>query len=158
MRFQSQEAQEFRLQQIVALSQEGYTQPDIARLVECSQGWVSKVLKRAQLEGQGALKAKGPAPGKAAALSASQLQQLRTLLEAEAKAAGFATDGWTRQRVAQLIKDRFGVTHHLSHISRILCRLGFSLQKPKRHDYRQDAGAVAAWKQERLPELKKSRA
>lgn len=156
MRLQTKEAQEFRLQQIVALNAEGYTQPEIAHLLGCSQGWVSKVLKRAQLEGQAALKAKGPAPGKTAALSQAQVHELRTLLMAEAQAAGFATDGWTRQRVAQLIKQRFGVTHHLSHVSRILGKLDFTLQKPKRHDYRQDAGAVAQWKDETLPKLKKS--
>ena len=156
MRLQTKEAQEFRLQQIVSLSEEGYSQLDIARLLECSQGWVSKVLKRSRLEGKHHLKAKGPAPGRSPALSQPQLFQLRTLLEAEAKAAGFATDGWTRQRVAQLIKDHFGLEHHLSHISRILHNLGFSLQKPRRRDYRQDGASVAQWKQKTLPKLKKS--
>jgi transposase len=126
--------------------------------LQCSQGWVSKVLKRAQRDGQGALKAKGPAPGKTPALSTAQLDHLRRLLAAEAQASGFDTDGWTRQRVARLIQQQFGVQHHLSHISRILSKLGFSLQKPKRRDYRQDPQAVAEWKQARLPELKKSRA
>lgn len=156
MRLQTKEAQEFRLHQIVSLSQEGYTQPDIARLLVCTQGWVSKVLKRAQLEGKQNLKAKGHAPGKTPALSPTQLNQLRTLLEAEAQAAGFSSDGWTRQRVAQLIKDRFGVVHHLSHLSRILRKLGFTLQKPQRRDYRQSALAVAQWQHETLPKLKKS--
>jgi transposase len=156
MRLQTKEAQEFRLQQIVSLSEEGYTQSDIACLLAYSQGWVSKVLKRAQLAGKAHLKAKGYAPGKMAALSPAQLIQLRTLLEAEAQAAGFASDGWTRQRVAQLIKDRFGVEHHLSHLSRILRNLDFTLQKPKRRDDRQDAQAVAQWQHETLPKLKKS--
>jgi Transposase and inactivated derivatives len=156
MKLQSQEAQEFRLQQIVSLNHEGYTQPDIARLLSCSQAWVCKVLQRAQREGPENLKAKGPAPGKTAALSTSQLDQLRRLLAAEAQAAGFASDGWTRQRVAHLIKQQFGVSHHLSHISRILSNLGFTLQKPKRRDYRQNAETVAQWQQETLPQLKKS--
>jgi transposase len=58
--------------------------------------------------------------------------------------------------VAQLIKDRFGVEHHLSHLSRILRNLDFTLQKPKRRDDRQDAQAVAQWQHETLPKLKKS--
>jgi len=157
MKLQSKEAQEFRLQQIVSLSEEGYRQPDIARLLECSQAWVSKVLQRAQREGKENLKAKGFAPGKTPALSTQQLEQLRGWLEAQAQASGFDTDGWTRQRVARLIFERFQVRHDLSHISRILSKLGFSLQKPKRRDYRQDAQAVADWKQQRLPKLKKSR-
>jgi transposase len=156
MKLQTKEAQEFRLHQILSFSQEGYTQPDIARLLVCSQGWVSKVLKRARLEGEQSLKAKGYAPGKTPALSPPQLDQLRILLEAEAQASGFASDGWTRQRVAQLIKGRFGVEHHLSHLSRILRKLGFTLQKARRRDYRQSADAVAQWQQETLPKLKKS--
>jgi transposase len=156
MKLQTKEAQEFRLQQIVSLSEEGFSQSDIASLLECSQCWVSKVLLRAQLEGKDNLKAKSFAPGKTAALSDTQLQQLQTLLEAEAQAAGFASDGWTRLRVSQLLVERFAVKHDLSHISRILSKLGFTLQKPKRRDYRQNAEAVADWKQERLPQLKKS--
>ena len=156
MKLQSIEAQEFRLQQIVSLHEEGYCQLDIARLLDCSQSWVSKVLKRARLEGKQRLKAKGPPPGRTPSLSQQQLLQLRTLLETEAKAAGFATDGWTRQRVAQLIKHRFGVEYHLSHISKVLRKLGFTLQKPKRRDYRQDGASVARWKQKTLPKLKKS--
>jgi transposase len=156
MKLQSKEAQEFRLHRIVALSEEGFTQPEIADLVDCSQAWVSKVLQRAQLEGKDHLKAKGFAPGKTAALSDTQLDHLRILLEAEAQAAGFTSDGWTRQRVSQLLVERFAVKHDLSHISRILRKLGFTLQKPKRRDYRQNAEAVVGWKQQTLPQLKKS--
>jgi transposase len=156
MKLRTKEAQEFRLHQILSLSEEGYTQPDIARLLECTQSWVSKLLKRAQLEGKHKLKAKGYAPGKTPALSKAELNQLRACLEAEAQAAGFASDGWTRQRVAQLIFERFAVGHDLSHISTILGKLGFSLQKPRRRDYRQDDEAVAQWRQQTLPKLKKS--
>jgi len=156
MKLRTKEAQEYRRRRILELDKEGYGQPEIAELVECSQCWVSKVLKRVELEGEASLKAKGYAPGKAAALSAAQLEQLRSLLQAEAKAAGFASDGWTRQRVAHLICEHFSVRHDLSHISRILKKLAFTLQKPQRRDYRQDQGAVTKWRNETLPQLKKS--
>jgi transposase len=156
MRLGSKEAQEYRRQQILTLHKEGYGQADIARLLKCSQCWVSRILKRVKEEGEQSLKAKGSAPGKTPALSSAQLQELRKFLEGEAAAAGFETDGWTRHRVAHLINERFSVSHDLSHISRILQKLGFSLQKPQRRDYRQDAAAVSKWRDETLPQLKKS--
>jgi transposase len=156
MKLRTKEAQEYRRRRILDLHKEGYEQREIAQLVDCSQCWVSKVLQCVELEGEEGLKAKGYAPGKSAALSAAQLEQLRSLLQAEAKAAGFASDGWTRQRVAQLISERFSVRHDLSHISRILKKLVFTLQKPQRRDYRQNQAAVTKWRYETLPQLKKS--
>lgn len=55
--------------------------------------------------------------------------------------------------------DRKGVRGrlpHPAHLSRILKRLGFSLQKPDRLPDQRDEDAIQEWKQKRWPELNKS--
>lgn len=156
MRLQTKEAQEFRLQQICALNEEGYEQTEIAQMLNCTQSWVSQVLRRAAIEGTANLKAKVSQAGNTAALQSEQLAELGLVLQAEARAAGFATDGWTQRRIAAVILERYGVRHHPSHISRLLAKIGFTRQKPLRRDYRHDASAVETWRTATLPQLKKS--
>jgi transposase len=87
-------------------------------------------------------------------LSADQRDRLPGLLEKGAVAHGFRGEVWTCQRVAQVIKREFGVGYHPAHVSRILKRLGFSLQKPSLADQR-DEDAIQEWKEKRWPKLKK---
>lgn len=155
MRLQTKEAQEFRLQQICALREEGFEQKEIARLTGCTQGWVSRVLGRAASIGVENLKAKPPVAGNKPALGKKELADLSRVLDAEARASGFAADGWTRKRVARVIFERYGVRHHPSHISRILAKIGFTRQKPLTKDYRKDEQLVKIWYEKTLPNIKK---
>lgn len=155
MRLQTKEAQEFRLQQICSLREKGCSQNEIAELTDCDQSWVSKVLKRVEEEGLENLKAKESKAGNTPALDEEQLDDLGRVLDAEARASGFETDGWTQKRVAKVISQRYGVNHHPSHISRILAKIGFTRQKPIDKDYRQEAEDVRQWREETLPALKK---
>jgi len=56
-----------------------------------------------------------------------------------------------------VIKREFGVLYHPAHVSRILKRLGFSLQKPDRLADQRDENAIEECKHKRWPELKKGR-
>jgi transposase len=155
MRLETPEAQEFRLQQIYQLDQKGYSQTEIADLTDCTQAWVSIVLKRVEEEGIESLQAKESKAGNKPALDEDDLTDLEKVLEREARASGFETDGWTRKRIAQVIEERYGVKHHPSHISRILAKIGFTRQKMSGKHYRQDREALEKWREETLPELKK---
>lgn len=63
---------------------------------------------------------------------------------------------WTCERVAQVIRKEFSVSYHpAQHVSRLLKKLGLSLQKPARRANQRDEEAVEHWKKERWPELKK---
>ncbi len=157
MRLHSIEAQSFRLTQIIRLREEGIRGKQIAHLLDCSEAWVSQVFKRCREQGKENVHPKGPAPGHPPALQQEQLADLQQLLTAEAKASGFETDGWTCKRIARVIKEHYGVDHHPAHISRLLThKLGFSLQKPARKDYRRKEAEQQQWKEELLPALKKS--
>jgi transposase len=63
---------------------------------------------------------------------------------------------WTTERVAELIKQQFGVSYHPAHMSRLLKRIKYSVQQPIERASQRDEQAIATWKEQRWPELKKS--
>jgi transposase len=84
------------------------------------------------------------------------LEQLPRLLEQGAEAHGFAGEVWTTERVAVLINKQFGVSYYPAHMSRLLKAIKYSVQQPIERATQRDEQAIAAWKEERWPELKKS--
>ena len=156
MRLTDYSAQRFRFLTIVKLYRLKKSQTEIAHIVACDQSWVSKVLKRYKALGLKGILSRGKTRGARAQLDAQGLKRLSTMLVKGALAYGFETDNWTRERIAQLIQTHFSVSYHPAHVSRLMRKLGFSLQKPKTRSYRKDDLEVAKWKHEQLPRLKKS--
>lgn len=70
---------------------------------------------------------------------------------------GFRGQVWTCQRVAQVIRQTYGVTYHPAHVSRLLHALRHSVQRPVARATQRNEGAVHAWWQERWPALEKKR-
>jgi transposase len=71
--------------------------------------------------------------------------------------AGYRTDLWTLPRVTELIHQEFGVRYHPAHVWKVLTALGWSCQKPERRAVERDEAAIARWKQEAWPRVKKRR-
>lgn len=139
----------------VELSQAGWKQLAIAQAFGLTQPWVSRTLKKYQQHGASALQ-EGKRTGAPARLSAEQLGQLVIELNKGAVYHGFSGAIWTRPRVNEVIKKLFGVSYDPSQVGRILTKLSWSRQKPQRKASQQDPEAVAQWRDERLPQLKKS--
>jgi Winged helix-turn helix/DDE superfamily endonuclease len=79
-----------------------------------------------------------------------------TLLGQGALHAGYRTELWTIPRVAELIRDEFGVRYHPAHVWKLLTALGWSCQKPERRAVERDEAAIARWKREDWPRIKKA--
>ena len=157
MRLKGDEAAEYRFEMIIRLRATGKSQKAISVLTSCSQCWVSRVLKRRGSLGTAGMRVQGKAPGKPSKLSGESLEGLKNYLLEGALGHGFETDNWTRERIAQLIKSKFDTGYHVSHMSKLMRRIGFSLQKPAHRSYRKDESAAEEWKSETLGALKKSR-
>jgi transposase len=112
---------ETRRLQAWELHQQGWSQRQIAAELGVTQGAVSQWLKRVR-EGNGGVEAlrHHPAPGRRTALTSDQLQQIPMLIDRGATAFGFQGDHWTTSRVAEILKQHFGVSYHPAHISRLL--------------------------------------
>jgi transposase len=80
--------------------------------------------------GRQALASKG-AGGVRCKLSPPQLDELGRVLEAGPAASGWDADQrWTLARVAEVVRDRFGVRYSLSGLHLLLQRIGWSIQLP----------------------------
>jgi transposase len=136
------------------LKQKGWKQQDIADALGVTKGAISQWMKLRREGGVEGLRRKPP-PGVAPRLSERQRGQLKGLLLKGAEAHGFRGEVWTCERVAKVIRKEFGVSYHPTHVSRVLKRLGLSLQKPKRRADQRNEKAIKRWKEETWPELKK---
>jgi transposase len=116
------------------LHEQEWKQKDIAAALGVSEGAVSQWLKKAKGQGAEALRHQ-PAPGASPKLTAEQRAFLPALLAKGAEAFGFRGQVWTTERVAQMIKQQFGVSYHPAHCSRLLRAMQYSraLAHPKSH-------------------------
>jgi len=95
------------------------------------------------------------APGAAHRLSEEQLTLLKDVIRAGPQAAGFSSGVWNGPMVKHWIEENFGVQYHKQHVPRLLHRLGFSVQRPRKLLARADAEAQRQWVEVRLPAIKK---
>ncbi len=138
------------------LLQEGKGVRAVARIVGVTPTSVLRWKKVLEKEGVEGLKAK-PHAGRQPRLTAEQKETLEAILRQGPVANGFATDLWTLKRVAQVIERHFGVRYHVSQVWKILRGLGWSAQKPERRARERDEEAIRIWREERWPQVKKSR-
>nr|WP_221284543.1 IS630 family transposase [Deinococcus humi] len=93
--------------------------------------------------------------GRPSRLTASQLDQVRTLLREGALQHGFPDETWTTRRVTDLIGRKFDVWYHHDHVRRILRQLGFTPQMPDGRAAERNELRIASWKEQVAPELEK---
>jgi len=143
-----------RRERAITLLQKGIAPVDVANRVGVDRRSVRRWNAAFRGEGAAGLAAT-PAPGRPCALRATHKRRLEHLLLKGARACAFPTDLWTCVRVAQVIRDRFGVDYHVDHIGRLLHALGWSPQKPTRRAIERDEAAIARGIKAEWPQVKK---
>jgi transposase len=146
---------EWRRRRAWELFQQGWKQKEIAAVLAVTQGAVSQWIKVGREQGEEGLRGK-VAQGAQPPLSQEQMAQLPALLAQGAEAYGFRGAVWTTERVAALLKKQFGVSYHPAHMSRLLKGINYSVQQPVERASQRDEQAIATWKEQRWPQLKKS--
>jgi len=149
-------ALEARRYEAARLFARGESQAAVARALGATRAAAHRWFHAWQDQGRTALKAAGRA-GRKPRLEASQLARVEAALLKGPGAHGFATELWTLPRVATLIERLAHVRYHPGHVWYILRRLGWSLQRPTRQARERDEAAIAQWKRERWPQVKKTR-
>lgn len=136
------------------LHQKGWTGTAIAEALGASEGAVSQWLSRAREGGREALLSR-KSSGRAPELSEEDLKRLPELLSKGPEHFGFRGDVWTRARVGELIRRIFGVRFSDVHVGRLLRRIDWSPQKPTFRATQRDEEAIARWKEDQWPRIKK---
>jgi transposase len=148
---------EYRRQLGGKLLAQGQGVREVARVLEVAPSSVSRWKQARQRGGERALQAK-PHAGPTPRLSKAQKRRLVAALVAGPRAAGYATELWTCPRVAEVIHHHFGVHYHPAHVWRLLRALLWRPQKPEPQARERDEAAIARWRRQTWPRLKKSAA
>ncbi len=117
---------------------------------------IYKWVKIAKEKGLDALAPK-PRPGRGKILSEFEAEEVkRWVLSGDPRQFGFDFGLWTRQIVANLIKERLGHEMSLGAVGDLLRSQGLTPQKPMRRAYERDDEAIKEWKEKAYPEIKKT--
>ena len=115
---------------------------------------IYKWLKAERRGGAAALKARKH-PGRKPALAPRQKLQVRRWINGkDPRQYGFDFGLWTRQIVAALIAQKFGVRLGVTAVGRLLAELDITPQKPLRRAYERDPVAIERWKATEFPRLR----
>jgi transposase len=134
----------------------GASDREVARRLRVSRMSANRWRRALAAGGREALASKG-AGGAKCKLSAAQLAELDAVLEAGPAASGYEDQCWTLTRIAGLVCDRFGAEYTLAGMDLLLHRIGWSVQVPARRAAERDEAAVAAWREETWPAVKRRR-
>lgn len=154
MRTKAENILEYQQRLCVKLLDEGLKQCKVAEILEKTQGWVSQVFTKYKKFGFDGLKEK-KAKGADCRLTTGQRIELRKIINNGAEVYGFEGDVWTRKRLRVVINEQFKIGYSERHVERIVKSMGFTIQKPKKIDYRQDPKKIKDWKENELPKIKK---
>ena len=115
---------------------------------------IYKWLTAERRDGMGALKARKH-PGRKPALAPRQKLQVRRWINGkDPRQYGFDFGLWTRQIVAALIAQKFGVRLGVTAVGRLLAELDSTPQKPLRRADERDPAAIERWKATAFPRLR----
>jgi transposase len=135
----------------------GMTQAEAARVFRVHPNAVNRWVRRYREGGWAGLaeRRRGRRPGDQAALSGLQQQELIALVrESTPDQLGLAGFLWTRDAVAELIGQRYGLWLARTTVGGYLRGWGFSPQRPQRRALEQNPAAVARWLAEEFPAIR----
>ena len=129
--------------------------PDVvARSLRISGRTIYGWLAQYRQGGWGALKAK-PLFGRPRKLDARAMRWIyNTITQKSPMQLKFAFALWTRDMVAKLIKDKFGIVLSANSVGRLLAQLGITCQKPLHRAQERDGALVEQWLKKEYPRIR----
>jgi transposase len=141
--------------QAVILNSRGHSSGELASILSAPRSKVSEWLSNFEEYGvEGLLE--GYRSGRPTLLSKEQLIELYDIVESGPVAYGLDSGIWTSPMIARIIEEEYGVLYHPGHVRKLLHKLGFSVQRPKRVLALADEEKKDQWHRKTFPNLKKS--
>lgn len=146
-----------RRKQAVLLFKKGEQHVEIARLLGVHRNTVNRWISNWKNEGAKALKPKrrGIKQGDGRSLTKDQETLIsRKIMDKNPDQMKLDFVLWTREAVAQLIKETFGISMPVRTVGDYLRRWGMTPQKPVKRAYQRSEPAVKKWLEEEYPAIK----
>jgi transposase len=134
----------------------GASDREIAKRFRVSRMSANRWRRALAAGGKAALASKGTG-GARCKLTPAQVAELEAVLDAGPAAAGYEDQCWTLARIAEQVWRWFGVEYTLAGMDLLLHRIGWSVQVPARRAAERDEAAIAAWREETWPVIKRRR-
>jgi transposase len=150
----SPEELEHRRQLAVRRYLDGYSADEIAEFLDVTPRTVWRWLASFREQGSEGLSSQR-VPGRPPKLTTTQEKIIRRWLTENPTKHGFATELWTGPRLAQLIRQEFGIGLNPQYLCTWMRARGFTPQKPQRVAREGDPQEVAAWLKFQWPRIKK---
>lgn len=150
----SPEELEHRRQLAVRRYLEGYSADEIAAFLDVAPRTVWRWLAAFREKGTEGLSAR-QVSGRPPKLTTTQEKIVRRWLTENPMTHGFTTELWTGPRLAQLIRQEFGIGLNPRYLCTWMRARGFTPQKPQRVAREGDPREVAAWLESQWPRIKK---
>jgi transposase len=149
-------AQEDLRRKVIQVIRDGKKQVEAAKLFGVTRQAVGKWVKKYREGGQRALRAQRRGRRRGGSLEPWQAAQIaRTVVDRYPEQLKLPFYLWTREAVAELIQQRYGITLSIWTVGRYLGRWGFTPQKPTRQAFEQDPEQVRQWLEEKYPEIRR---
>jgi transposase len=133
------------------LIEAGASDREVARRLQVTRASANRWRRALAIGGRQALASKGPG-GPHCKLSPAQLRELEAVLGAGPAACGWDEDErWTLARIAEVIRDKFGVCYTLSGLHLLLHRIGWNVQVLAWQTARRDEAEIAQRTEEAWP-------
>jgi transposase len=135
---------------------EGYSTEEVAEFLGIDPSSVRRWLAAFRRRGAQGLVAR-PTPGRPRKLTRTQEKIALRWLADKPTEHGFDTELWTAARLAEIIRQEWGITLNHQYLTRWLRARDFSPQRPERVPRERDPAAIADWLQSEWERIKKTR-
>lgn len=93
--------------------------------------------------------------GRKSKLTENKIKRVRQALLKGPKVAGYATEIWTLERIAKLIRKTVKVSYHPGNVWRVLRSMGWSCQKPEKRAKERNEKMIQEWMRVKWPSIQK---
>jgi len=142
---------------IVRLKKQGKTATEIAAILDVSRRHVESTIKKFRENGFAGIKLqiRGRKLGGSRVLTMEQERAIRDIIvDKNPEQLRLKGCMWTRKNIAEYIERVYKLSMPLSTLGYYLSRWGFSVQRPVKRAYKQDARKVADWVESQFPGIK----
>jgi transposase len=138
----------------ILLNNQEKSSTEIANVLHSPRSKVSEWLKNYETHGYEAL-LEGHRSGRIPELTQKQLIELGDIIDSGPIAYGYTSAIWSSIMIKDVIYNEFSVNYHPGHVRKLLHKMNFSVQRPKRILAKADKDQRNKWRRYIYPNIKK---